>query len=161
MLKYFIILSVLLSLYCGEEDQSEAYAFARQHYQVDKFLKFYEDFRVFYNDSLNEEFDFIFGYDSLTLYNKYKDSLDLYEEDLFWDIQFGPFLQGWDDCEPYFDSTNGFNLDSMHVYSFYYTYYNADTTWLLNRHAKSDTTLLEPAIMGYSQNCLTYISMLW
>jgi hypothetical protein len=159
MLKYFVLLSALLIISCGEKDQSEAHAFARAHYDMYDFFHFYEDFNALFNDSNTIYPDFLFGYDSLSLYNTYYNNTPFAEEDFYCDITYNSFVQGWDDCEPVFNSKDGFVLDSS-TYTYFYTYFNADTTWLVNRYSKSDSSLLEKGIFGYSRNCGKYREML-
>ncbi len=159
MNKFWGPIIFLLLINCGEKDQSEAQAFARAHYKMYDFFQFYEDFYIRFNDSADIEMYFLFGYDSLTLYETYYNNTPFAKEDFYRDITSDCFVHGWDDCEPAFNSTVGFLLDSS-AYTYLYMHYNADTTWLVNRYSKPDTSLLGKGVFGYSRNCEKYKEML-
>ena len=153
----------------GRDKKEDARDFADAHFNPDTFITFYKDFEI-YVDTFDVDTILIFG-ETVDYYeNKYKGitgkSHDINDrQDFDRDIGTDAFVQGWDDCEPSFNSLSGFgNLDSTILFfdsSYYFTTYNTtDTLWLLNMYKVANKTLVNSGVFGYSKNQDKYNHMI-
>ncbi len=149
----------------GRDKMEDARNFADDHYIVQDFFKFYEDFITFVSpESIDVDIEIVFG-DSLSNYKekftnitgKSHDVDERKDFDKFIGDDESPFVQGWDDCEPSFSSA-GYNLTDT-LYSYNYKYFSDDTLWVISRYI-NDTVLVKDGIYGYSKNQGKYADMI-
>lgn len=153
----------------GRDKKEDARDFADVHFIDTAFFNFYKDFEI-YVDTMDVDTILIFG-ESVSYYeNKYTGitgkSHDINDrQDFDRDIGTDAFVQGWDDCEPPFNSIDGFGkLDSTIpcIDSLYYfkTYNTTDTLWLLNMYNIANNTLVKSGVFGYSKRQVKYNEMI-
>jgi hypothetical protein len=168
-------------IYEGNQEKNRARKFADQNYNVKKFIEFYDNFSIYITtlatkDSTDTmDLKLLFDDSSANINNRYSPSnLSNYDsnerKDFDKDIQRIEFVQGWNDCEPYFNKDSGFILEHnnyKYTYKHYFTNtsndeYKNDTTWLLNRFNIGDTVnaLDINGIYGYSHNQNLYNDMI-
>lgn len=148
----------------GRDKKRDAQRFADQHFNVDTFFTFYEDFeQIISPESIDVDIYMIF--DTLSKYKKKftPEKLDDFEsserQDFDDAVGNDAFVQGWDDCEPSFNAT-GFDISDSTDKYYFRTPNTTDSIWVLNMYEIGSNTLINYNVFGYSKNQTKYREMI-
>ncbi len=166
----------------GNSKADEAYSYADDHFDVDgtEFIGYYDYLLGFFQslygvDTAQSEMDLIFypkltpdgsgGYDTLAVKDWYPIERNKRSK-LFYDwAGSGPYVQGWDDCEPDYRLLVGTPGDTIHAsYHSYVVHGSADSTFLVYMLSEPDDSggqvATGRAMFGYSKNQKKYNDIL-
>ena len=128
----------------GKNQTNEAHRFADQNYGADNFKKYYKNFKKIYPGTV----DTIFEYYDVDPEGFSKSTKDYYEHIK---DESSPFVQGWKDVEPQFDT----NFQMIKIGDLYQTK-STDSSYMV--HKTSDTA--KSYAYGFSKNLGVYNGML-
>ncbi|MBN1981302.1 MAG: hypothetical protein JW795_07220 [Chitinivibrionales bacterium] len=148
--------------YDGNQKRKDADRFAITHYSNDKFLTYYSNLYQVVKASIKA--DPTKNIDSITVnsmrlilgYDRSEIELTPNISEFYARAKDSIFVQGWDDCVPFFDQ-DGFHLSDSAQFAF--TPYK-DSTWWIDIRRPGSSALLYQHVLGFSQNRQSYNEMM-